>query len=88
MTDSSLLDSEARLAADHDGSYRAQLIETLRKHQNEIALAVQGFLPPEQYEAAEHLILSLEAAISVLVDYQVQSEDPSPEPSACPFIVP
>ena len=77
MTDSLMKDAEARLASDADGSYKSRLIELLENYENEFAQSKQGFLPPDEYEVAEHLEVAVKAAISIVKTYEPDQSDSS-----------
>ena len=70
MSTSLLLDAEAKLAADQDGSYRARLLARLEKYRDDFALARQGLLPPEEYQAAEEMEAALSAALAIVRAYE------------------
>ena len=70
MPNSLLLEAEAQLKADHDGSYRTQLIEFLNERREQFATARQGFLPPEEYDVAESMETALAAALAIIRDHQ------------------
>jgi len=70
MDESTQLDAEAKLADDHEGTYKAQLIETLKKHRDDIAFQQQGFLPPDEYEVMENMAKALDSALIVIEAYK------------------
>ena len=77
-----LLDAEAKLAADQDGSYRARLLARLEQYRDDFALARQGLLPPEEYQAAEEMEAALSAALAIVRVYQPAKGAPASGPSA------
>lgn len=76
MSNELLLDAEKKLDADHDGSYKNQLIGLLEDFQNQYASAKQGFLAPDEYEKLDHLDNALGAALTVIKEYQSETLDP------------
>ena len=74
MPESTKLDAEARLSADQDGTYKAQLLETLEKHRDDIAFQQQGFLPPDEYEVVEYMAKAVDAALAVIGAYEVPTD--------------
>lgn len=77
MSDSTLLDAEARLTEDHDGSYRAALMGTLKKFRDEFAFSRQALLPPDEHEIVEKMECALESALAIVRDYEpVKDEHP------------
>jgi hypothetical protein len=70
MPNSLLLEAEAKLKADQDGSYRTQLMEFLNERREQFATARQGFLPPEEYDVAESMETALAAALAIIRDHQ------------------
>jgi hypothetical protein len=79
MSESTQLDAEARLAADHDGTYKTELIGTLEKHRDAIAFHQQGFLPPDEYQVIEHMARAVDVALTVVEAYETGSSDRSSE---------
>jgi hypothetical protein len=70
MSESKQLDAEARMAADYDGTYKTELIETLEKHRDAIAFQRQGFLPPDEYQVVEHMAQAVDAALNFIGTYK------------------
>jgi hypothetical protein len=70
MNNSQLMEAEAKLQADRDGSYKTQLIQTLAKYRDKFTSSKQGLLPPDEYEAAEHVERALNAALEVVLHYK------------------
>ena len=70
MDESTQLDAEAKLAENHEGTYKAQLIETLVKHRDDIAFQQQGFLSPDEYETVENMAKAVDAALIVIGAYK------------------
>ena len=81
MSESKQLDAETMLAADHDGSYRAHLMEALEKHRDAIAFQRQGFLPPDEYQVVEHIFRAVDAALVVVGAYQPERDVGLPDDS-------
>lgn len=75
MSTSLLLEAEAKLTTDSDGSYKAQLIALVEKHRDEFAFARQGFLPPDEYEVAVQMESAVEAALAIIRDYEPPLKD-------------
>ena len=73
MSASILLEAEAQLSSDQDGSYKGQLIPLLEKYRDEFVFARQGFLPPEEYEVTVHMEGAVEAAMAVVKVYEPRS---------------
>lgn len=76
MSNELLLDVEKKLGADHDGSYKTELVSLLEDFQNQYMSAKQGFLAPDEYEKLEHLDNALGAALTVIREYQSNILDP------------
>lgn len=70
MSTSLLLDAKDKLEADREGTYKAQLTALVEKYHGEFAFAKQGFLPPDEYEVAVHMESAVEAALSIIRDYE------------------
>lgn len=79
MSTSLLLEAENKLAADHDGSYKAQLITELEKYRDEFALARQGFLPPDEHKVAEEMEAAVTAALTIINVYEPAKSDSAPD---------
>jgi hypothetical protein len=77
MSTSLLLDAEAKLAADQDGSYRARLVARLEKYRDDFALARQGLLPPEEYQVAEEMEAAVAAALAIVRAYEPVRNTPA-----------
>jgi hypothetical protein len=75
MSTSVLLEAEAKLANDSDGSYKARLIDLVGKYHDEFALARQGFLTPGEYEVVVHMESAVEAALAIIRDYEPSAKD-------------
>jgi hypothetical protein len=82
MSASLLLDAEAKLAADQDGTYRARLVAQLEEYRDNFSLARQGLLPPEEYQVAEEMEAALSAALTIVRAYEPVKSAPASGPSA------
>lgn len=77
MSESFYTEIESKIASDHDGSYKAQLIQKLEEHRDEFAYAKQGMLPPDEYDVME----KMERAVSAAITF-IESIEPGTNPTA------
>lgn len=61
-----LLDMEARLNADEDGSFRASLLERLERCQADIRRVLGNGVPPDEFRQLNRVLEACEAAVAVL----------------------
>jgi hypothetical protein len=57
---------ETKVASDHDGSYKAQLIQKFEGHRDEFAYAKLGMLPPDEYDVMDKMERVVSAAITFI----------------------
>lgn len=74
MAISLLTEAEAEPANDPDGSCKAQLVALVEKYRDEFAFARQGFLPSDAYVVAEHRRSAVQAALTVIRDYEASAK--------------
>ncbi|HVJ69776.1 MAG TPA: EscE/YscE/SsaE family type III secretion system needle protein co-chaperone [Caulifigura sp.] len=63
---STVVDLEARLAADASGAYRDELVRTLAAERSTIKKQIDAGLPPAEYEQANKLLAGVDAATKVV----------------------
>ncbi len=61
-----VVEMESKLAADHSGAYRNQLVENLANERQSIRRQMDSGLPPAEYEQANKLLAGIDAATKVV----------------------
>jgi hypothetical protein len=70
MPDFSMEDIKVKLETDSDGIYKKWLIKRIQDYKNQYGHLKQGFSPPDIYKKLDALDGALDAALTVISQYQ------------------
>jgi hypothetical protein len=78
MSTSLLIDAESKLKTDHDGSYKAQLIQRLEEYRDEFSFKKQELLPPDDNELLDKMENAVNSAMEIIkVTNPAETDDSS-----------